>query len=82
MWYVYVLLCSNGSLYTGISNDPDARFTDHKNGKGGHYTRSHKPIKLLYTEKLESKSEALRKEFEIKSWNRAKKIRVLSLETS
>ena len=60
MWFVYILLCSDGSLYTGISNNPDVRFSEHKNGKGGRYTRSHKPIKLLYTEQLESKSAALK----------------------
>ncbi|OGH19646.1 MAG: hypothetical protein A2868_04295 [Candidatus Levybacteria bacterium RIFCSPHIGHO2_01_FULL_40_15b] len=80
MWYVYVLLCSDDSLYTGSSNNPDARFEDHKNGKGGRYTRSHKPIKLLYTEEIESKSVALKRESEIKSWSRAEKIRILRLK--
>ena len=79
-YYVYILLCSDGSLYTGISDNPDTRFADHKNGKGGKYTRSHKPIKLLYTERLESKSAALKRESQIKGWNRAKKITILKLE--
>lgn len=82
MYYVYILLCSDGSLYTGSSNNPDSRFSDHKNGKGGRYTRSHKPIKLIYTEQLESKSIALKKEYQIKSWSREKKIRVLKLNIS
>ena len=77
--FIYILLCLDGSLYTGSSNNPDARFEDHKNGKGGRYTRSHKPIKLLYTKQLESKSLALKRESEIKSWSREKKIRVLKL---
>ena len=80
MWYVYILLCFDGSLYTGSSNNPRARFADHKNGKGGRYTRSHKPIKLLYTEQLESKSAALKRESQIKSWPREKKIKILKLE--
>ena len=80
MWYVYILLCSDGSLYTGISNNPKVRFEDHKNGKGGRYTRSHKPIKLLYTEELGSKSAALKRESQIKSWPRAEKIRILKLK--
>jgi len=79
MYYVYILLCSDGSLYTGISDNPDTRFSDHKNGKGGKYTRSHKPIKLLYTERLESKSAALKREAQIKGWSRQKKIDILRL---
>lgn len=80
MWYVYVLQCNDGSLYTGISNNPDRRFLDHKNGKGGAYTRSHKPIKLLYTKKLPDKSSALMREARIKSWTRKQKITNLRLK--
>lgn len=79
MWYVYVLLCSDNSLYTGSTNNLDKRFLDHKNGKGGKYTRSHKPLKLIYTEKFVTKSGALKREIEIKSWNRKKKIQALNL---
>lgn len=79
-WFVYVLLCSDGSLYTGSSNNPDNRFSDHRNGKGGRYTRSHKPIRLLHTEQLESQSAALKRERQIKGWNRHKKIKVLDLK--
>ncbi len=80
MWYVYILLCSDGSLYTGSSNNPDARFSEHKNGKGGRYTRSHKALKRVYLEQLNSKSEALKKESQIKSWGRARKIKILKLK--
>lgn len=79
VWYIYVLLCSDGSLYSGSSNNPSARFEDHKNGEGGRYTRSHKPIKLLYTEQYDSRSAALKREIEIKGWSREKKIRILKL---
>lgn len=79
MWFVYVLLCSDGSLYTGITNDLERRFLDHKNGKGGRYTRSHKPVKIIYQEKFPLKSKALKKEAKIKSWGRDKKIRKLNL---
>ena len=79
MWYVYILLCEDGSLYTGISNNPGKRFSDHKNGKGGHYTRSHKPIKLVYQEQFDTQSEALKREIQIKGWSREKKIRILKL---
>lgn len=79
MWYVYILLCKDGSLYTGCSNNIEQRFSDHKNGKGGHYTRSHKPIKLVYQESFETQSEVLKREGQIKGWNREKKIRILKL---
>ena len=79
MWFVYIILCDNRSLYTGISNNVEKRFFDHKNGKGGRYTRSHKPIKVIYTEEFLTQSEALKREAEIKSWRREKKIRILKM---
>lgn len=79
MWFVYVILCEDGSLYTGATNNLEKRFKDHQAGKGGHYTRSHKPVSLLHSEELSSKSEALKREAEIKSWGREKKIKLLSL---
>ncbi len=80
MWYVYVLLCEDGSLYTGCSSDVEQRFCDHKNGKGGRYTRSHKPVELIYSEQLSTRSEALKREIQIKSWSRERKIRTLNLD--
>ncbi len=79
MWHVYILLCEDGSLYTGSTNNLKKRFLDHKNGKGGHYTRSHKPVKLIYQENCGTKSEALKRESQIKSWSREKKISILDL---
>jgi len=79
MWSVYILLCSDNSFYTGISNNPKKRFLDHQNGKGGAYTQSHKPIRIIYLETLPDKSSALKRELEIKSWSRKKKIRILKL---
>ena len=73
MWQGYILQCENGSLYTGISNNLKKRFSEHKNGKGGKYTRSHKPVKLVYKDQFNTHSEALKKEAEIKSWTREKK---------
>jgi len=79
MWYIYILLCSDNSLYTGSTNDLGKRFLNHQNGKGGKYTRSHKPLKIIHTEEFATKSEALKREIEIKSWTRAKKIQILKL---
>ena len=76
-WFVYILLCADHSLYTGISPDPQKRFEDHKKGQGGAYTRSHKPLKLLHAEPFLTKSEALKRELQIKKMPRRIKIRLL-----
>mgnify|MGYP000542401996 CR=1 FL=1 len=80
MWYVYVLLCADGSFYTGSTNNPQQRLKVHQAGKGGAYTRSHKPNKIIYLEELADKSAALKRESEIKSWTRRKKILDLKLD--
>lgn len=79
MWFIYILLCKDGSFYTGYSNDIEKRFSEHKKGKGGRYTRSHKPVRLIYSEQLATQSAALKRESEIKSWSREKKIEILDL---
>lgn len=79
MWYVYVLLCADASLYTGSTDDVERRFIAHQNGKGAKYTRSHPPLKIIYSECCDSKSAALKREAEIKSWSRAEKIQRLGL---
>jgi len=63
MWFVYLLLCDDCSFYTGSSSDPHQRYRDHCNGKGGRYTKLHKPIKLLYIEALLNKSVAIKRNF-------------------
>lgn len=73
MYYLYILLCSDGSFYTGSTNNIEKRFKDHLEGRGARYTKSHKPIKIIYTEKFATKSEALRREAEIKKWPKHKK---------
>jgi len=79
--FVYILLCTDGSLYTGISTDPQKRFLDHQKGRGGAYTRSHPPIKIVYQESHPDKSSALKREAQIKRWPRSKKIQFLKLTT-
>lgn len=74
MWFIYIIQCIDGSLYTGITTDPKRRFQEHLRGKGGNYTRSHKPLKQVYQEKVTTRSEALKRECEIKSWSREKKL--------
>lgn len=74
MYYLYLVLCDDNSIYTGITTNVDRRFREHKEGRGGHYTRSHKVMRLLYSEKVGTKSEALKREWQIKGWRQEKKL--------
>ena len=74
MYHVYILKCADGSLYTGITTDVERRFLEHKNKKGGNYTSSHKPVKIVYTESAKSRGEALKREAEIKRLTKVQKI--------
>lgn len=66
-WFVYILLCENQSLYTGISKDIHKRFQQHLSGKGAKYTKIYKPVKIVYFEELENHSLAAKREIQIKS---------------
>jgi putative endonuclease len=76
-WIVYILKCKNGCLYTGITNDLERRFQQHKEGKGAKYTRANPPKKIAHTEKYRTKSRAAKREAEIKSWDRSKKTNLI-----
>lgn len=75
-YFVYMVLCEDGSYYTGSSDDVDKRFATHLSGKGASYTRSHKPIKVVYTEELSDKSSALKREHELKKLTHKQKARL------
>lgn len=77
MWFIYVLLCEDNSLYTGIAKDVEKRLIEHQSGGGGAYTRSHKPIRIVYIEKKKTRSAALVREAQIKRWPRKKKLTFL-----
>ena len=79
MWYVYILKCKDGSLYTGITNDLERRFLEHKNSKGGHYTSSHKVLERIYSEQHDTRSIALKRERQIKGWKKEKKLDLINL---
>ncbi len=79
MWFVYLLECKDGSLYTGSTNNPERRFSEHKNKKGGHYTSSHPVKKMIYIEQCETKSDALKREYQIKGLSRSKKIDLITM---
>ena len=72
-WYVYILRCGDGSLYTGISPDVEARLQAHHAGKGARYTRGRGPFELVYLEPAGSQAEATRRERAIKKLTRDKK---------
>lgn len=72
-WYVYMLRCKDGSLYTGYTDDPQRRLSVHNTGKGAKYTRSRLPVTLVYQELCADKSEALRREIAIKRLSKPQK---------
>jgi len=65
-WYVYMLRCRDGSLYTGCTDDVFRRISVHNSGKGAKYTRSRLPVELVYHEEVPDKSAALKREIAIK----------------
>ena len=74
MYFVYLLRCKDGSLYTGITTDLERRLEEHKNGTGAKYTRGKKAGRIVYSEKKRNRSTASKREAEIKSWTRAEKL--------
>jgi len=76
-WHVYILECSNKALYTGVTNNLNRRFEDHKKGFGGHYTSYNRPVKILYSEIYQNRSKALKRKAQIKGWTREKKLALI-----
>lgn len=79
VYFVYILRCEDGSLYTGITTDVERRLAQHKANKGGGYTRAHAAQNIVYTEKLGTRSAALKREAEIKRWPRTKKLALVRI---
>ena len=73
MNYVYILECFDKSLYTGFTNNLEKRVRVHNSGKGAKYTRCRLPVKLVYYEEFETKSEAMKREYSIKQLSRVEK---------
>ena len=80
-WYVYLIECRDGSVYTGIATDVDRRYAEHVAGKGARYTRSHPPLRLLARFPHPDRATASRAEYEIKQLTPARK-RALCATTS
>ena len=77
VWYLYLIECADGSLYTGITIDVARRYREHLSGKGGRYTRSHPPVRLVAAHSVGSQAQALRAELAIKRLPRHKKIQAV-----
>ena len=79
-YYCYIVRCSDGTLYTGITNDLERRIAVHNKGKGGAYTASRCPVQLVYSECVGAKGDALRRELQIKSLPRSRKLALINGE--
>lgn len=79
MHYIYILKCSDDTLYTGYTNDLEKRIKTHNAKKGAKYTRGRTPVELLYFEEFEDKSSALKREIAIKKLSREKKLKLCTI---
>ncbi len=77
MEYVYIVECRDNTLYTGYTNDPKRRIKEHNLGDGAKYTRGRGPVKLVYLEEFTDKSEAMKREYEIKQLSRSEKLELI-----
>lgn len=75
--YIYIVQCKDGTLYTGYTNNIEARIKKHNSGKGAKYTKTRRPVILVYQEGYETKSEAMKREYEIKKFTRAQKLQLI-----
>ena len=80
-WVVYILECSDNSLYTGITNDLERRLKDHRTGRGAKYTKHRTPLRVRYTEYRRTKGAALTSEAAIKSLVRSEKLALIAAQT-
>ena len=78
--FTYILKCSDGSLYTGWTNDLERRVKAHNAGKGAKYTKSRRPVELVYFESFSTKQEAMRREWEIKQLSRVEKCKLIQVK--
>ncbi|MFH0754795.1 MAG: GIY-YIG nuclease family protein [Candidatus Omnitrophota bacterium] len=80
MWHVYILECSGGRLYTGITTDLSRRLKQHQQGRGAKFTRAFGADKFCYSELFLNRSEALKREAQIKKMSRPQKLMLFSLK--
>lgn len=82
MHYVYIVECSDGTLYTGYTTDVDRRVEEHNEGEGAKYTRGRTPVEVVHVEEYETRSDAMSREAEIKSLSREEKEELTNLYMS
>ncbi|MBW2533474.1 MAG: GIY-YIG nuclease family protein [Deltaproteobacteria bacterium] len=73
-WHVYILRCADGTLYTGITTDPERRLAEHNAGTGARYTAPRRPVEMVYVEGAEDRAAAARREHAIKRLRRGEKL--------
>lgn len=81
MWYLYIVECSDGNFYTGISTDISNRIAAHNSGKGAKYTSGRGPVRLVYSAEFPDKSMASKEEFRVKKLSRSEKENLLSTQS-
>jgi putative endonuclease len=81
-FYVYILLCVDGSFYTGYTKNIDKRAKLHENGKGARYTRMHKPKRVAYIELFDSRAKAMKREKAIKKLSHQQKLNLINSQTT
>lgn len=77
-YYIYVILTESDTLYCGYTDDVEKRFEKHKNGLGAKYTKSHKPVKVVFKQQFETKSDAMKAEYKFKNLTKEKKMSVIN----
>lgn len=77
MWYVYLIRCDNESIYTGVTQNLERRFREHRTSQGAKHTRENKAIELSRSEVHSSQEEALKRERQIKGWRKEKKLNLI-----
>lgn len=81
MHYTYIIECSDGTLYTGYTNNLEKRIQAHNSSKGAKYTRGRTPVTLKYFEEFDNKTDALKREVQIKNMRRKKKLKLLEQQS-
>lgn len=80
-WFLYLIKCVDGSFYVGYTSDLNRRLEEHNSGRGGRYTKLHKPVEFFYTEEFSDKLAAIKREKQIKGWTRQKKLDLIKYKT-
>ena len=78
MHYIYIVKCADGTYYTGYTNDLERRIKQHNEGEGAKYTKGRRPVKLVHSEQFETKSKAMKREYEIKQFKQERKIEIIN----